>query len=148
MTALARKLLETTPRVRQALIVKLRRGGLRYTLPQLQILRLISECPHTVSELAELQGVTKATMSATISRLVSRGLISRNYSLDDRRQIVIEPTLKGRAVSDEATRNTEAIADDLLACLTNTEKDALMAGLDLLTSALDLGGGSDGRTSI
>lgn len=135
MTDLALKLVAAVPLVRQTLIAKLRQGGLRYSLPQLQILALVRECPRTVSELAELQGVTKATMSATISRLAHQGLIDRRHAADDRRQVVVTLTPNGQAVRDEASRRSEALVDEMLACLTGEEKHVLMLGLELLTSA-------------
>ncbi len=137
MTDLALKLIETTSRLRQILPVQLRRGGVRNSLPQLEVLARLSERPRTVSELAELQGVTKATMSATVSRLAKLGLARRNHALEDHRQVIVEPTPKGRAVSEEVQKRLEAMLDEIVARLSGEEKAALMAGLESLASALD-----------
>ncbi len=137
MSDLALKLIETIPRVRRMMVVRLRQRGVRRSVPQLQVLELVRERPHTVTELAELQAVTKATMSATLSRMADEGLVRRNHPPDDHRQVIVESTAKGRAVSEGARRKAEAILDDILAYLSSEEKDSLMGGVELLKSAVE-----------
>jgi DNA-binding MarR family transcriptional regulator len=137
MTDLARKLIETVPRVRQILVASLRRHGVRHSIPQLQILTLVADRPRTVTELAELQGVTKATISATLSRMAGQGLVRRNRALHDQRQVIVLPTANGRAVSEAAKKKAAAILDGIVACLSPEEKDVLMSGLELLMRAVE-----------
>lgn len=137
MTDLARKLLEIVPRIRTILVAQLRQQGVRHSIPQLQILERIGERPRTVSELAALQDVTKATMSATLTRMASQDLIGRERAPDDRRIVWITPTEQGRAVSKIARKQAEIILDEILAPLSAEEKDALKRGLAPLLSAVE-----------
>lgn len=137
MTDLALKLIETVPLVRRHLVVKLRQLGVRHSIPQLQVLALVGDHPRTVSELAELQGVTKATMSATLSRMADRGLVRRHKDRADQRQVIVAPTAKGRAVIQNASKRAEAILDELVASLSAEEKDTLTRGVELLMSAVE-----------
>lgn len=137
MTILAHKLIEIVPRIRKYLVVRLRQNGVHHSISQLQILELTGERPRTVSELAALQGVSKATMSATLSRMTRQGLVSRQKPLDDQRVVFIEPTAAGRAVSEEAREKAEAILDEMIASLSREEKDTLLRGLILLTNAVE-----------
>lgn len=142
MTGLALKLIETIPRARQMMVMRLRQHGVRRSVAQLQVLELVRGHPRTVSELAELQAVTKATMSATLSRMADEGLLRRSHAPDDHRQIIVGPTAKGRAVSEGARKEAEAILDEILACLSSEDRDALMRGVDLLNSAVERAHGS------
>jgi DNA-binding MarR family transcriptional regulator len=136
VSELALRLIETIPRVRQTLVVRLRRQGVRASIPQLQILDLLQERRLTVSQLAELQGVTKATMSVSLARMAGQGLIQRLRPPGDRRRVVIELTAKGRAVSRRARRKAERVLDEMIAGLSHREQAVLLKALaQLLTAA-------------
>ncbi len=137
MTDLALKLIRTIPRVRQVLVMRLRQRGVRHSIPQLQVLALVEASPRTVSELAEVQGVTKATMSVTLARMANQGLVSRKHALDDQRQVIVGPTAKGRAASERAQDVAEAILDEMVARLSREEKELLTSGVELLMSAVE-----------
>jgi DNA-binding MarR family transcriptional regulator len=83
----------------QVLSARLRRSLRRAGLPfsRFAILRLvIVRGPATSKALAETLGVTSANMPALIDRLEADGLVSRTRNTEDRREILIAPTPKGR----------------------------------------------------
>ncbi len=130
--SIAQMILETTPLVRRTITAKLRRDGISQPLPQLQVLALLAERPRNLSELAELQGVTLASMSNTVSRLADEGLVSRRQLPEDRRQVILGLTPQGKAAREAARTKAEAMVNDLLAFLSSEEQNTLMAGLDVL----------------
>ena len=69
------------------------------TMPQLSILQaLAEESPLPVSKISQKIHLSTATVSVTTTRLVANGLIDRKRSTDDRRQVLLELTDKGRDV--------------------------------------------------
>lgn len=137
VTELALKLLETVPSIRKFLVAQLRQQGIEHSIPQLQILERISEHPRTVSELAELQNVTKPTMSATLSRMAKQDLIRRERALEDQRVVMILATEKGQAISQNARQKATAILDALVSNISPEDQDRLTDGLELLISAVE-----------
>lgn len=54
-----------------------------------------------VVELSKKTGLAKTTLTSMLDRMEKKGLISRNYDKDDRRQIRIALTEKSRELSDK-----------------------------------------------
>ncbi len=72
---------------------------------------LASRGPQNLSGLAELVGVTAATATRMCDRLVKKGLVVRDTAQDDRRQVRLELTPRGRSVVDAVTdRRRQEIA--------------------------------------
>jgi DNA-binding MarR family transcriptional regulator len=93
------------------------------SLPKLRILLLLLSRPGTTAQLlvAEL-GVTAATVSELVEKLVQAGFIERGQQRDDRRRIPLSLTAEGLAVVGEIrlgnrvylTEVAELLSDDLL----------------------------------
>ena len=62
---------------------------------QLAMLRILSERPVTLAELRQGLAMHPATLGQLIDRLVRLGLVDRRSSPDDRRQRLVEPTMRG-----------------------------------------------------
>ncbi|NUS40041.1 MAG: MarR family transcriptional regulator [Terrabacter sp.] len=52
----------------------------------------------TPAQLADACGVTRATMTARVDRLVQRGHVTREVDPVDRRRIIVRPTRSGRSL--------------------------------------------------
>ena len=64
---------------------------------------LASRGPQNLAGLAEAVGVTPATATRMCDRLVRKGLIRRRTERDDRRQLRVALTVKGRSLVDAVT---------------------------------------------
>ena len=91
-------ILQTGKRIHEALIINRARDlsktlGENISLNQLHMIRLVYRLRETgVKELAEMLQVSAPSASAMVDRLVEQGLLSREQSPHDRRQVIIRLT--------------------------------------------------------
>jgi DNA-binding MarR family transcriptional regulator len=72
-------------------------------------------------------------MAHTVAELEADGLVDRTPDPDDRRQILIELTERGReALADERARREGWLAEAIAAELTGDEQELLMQAVPLL----------------
>ncbi|RPE01034.1 MarR family transcriptional regulator [Candidatus Pantoea deserta] len=106
------------------------------TYPQyLVMLVLWAKDDLTVSEIGEQLFLDSATLTPLLKRLESAGLIHRQRSRQDERQVVVTLTEQGRALQSRASAIPEAIQ-----CATACDDDTLLAlknELDLLRDNLN-----------
>lgn len=88
------------------------------------------------SELAQEQGVTRATMSGLIRQLERQGLVTREGDPDDGRQTTIILTADGLELIAQILPHYYALINELLAPLGKGEKTDLKAQLELLLSGI------------
>ena len=96
------------------------------------LLTMLSVQPRTLSELANLQGVSLPTMSNSISAMVQRGWVRRTAPPKDRRVVIIEVTPTGKAALERVGRAAEAHLAVLLTPLDAASRRRLQAGLAVL----------------
>src|SRR5258707_15784413 len=96
------------------------------------LLTMLSVQPRTLSELANLQGVSLPTMSNSISAMVQRGWARRTAPPKDRRVVIIEVTPTGKAAVERVGRAAEAHLAVILAPLDVASRRRLRAGLGVL----------------
>jgi DNA-binding MarR family transcriptional regulator len=87
---------------------------------------------YTQKQLAELVGLDKTTMVATLDELEAAGLARRVPSATDRRAHVIEVTPAGRRKIIAANKLVEQVQADVLASVTEQDGEALLATLGRL----------------
>ena len=105
------------------------------TLPQLRVLFQVRRSPKiTTGQLARCMGITMSTTSGLVAKLADRGLVSRSSSADDRRQIPLELTEKGRQLAGELAEVTRPFLDELADEL-GPDLTQVVAALEDLTSA-------------
>ncbi len=103
------------------------------SIPQLRSLAFINRSPGaSLCKLAEHLGVTSATASATIERLVQRNLVERTHHPSERRRIVLNLTDEGKYHLQQSLDQTRAHIADLLKGLTAEELSQIEQGLTLL----------------
>jgi DNA-binding MarR family transcriptional regulator len=85
------------------------------TGPRLSALSvLVFGGPQSLAGLAEAEQVTPPTMSRLVDALVTAGLATREAAMEDRRQVRIAATAKGRRLLEEGrTRRVRALAGQL-----------------------------------
>ncbi|MET4094626.1 MarR family transcriptional regulator [Arthrobacter sp. UYCu712] len=105
------------------------------TYPQyLVMLVLWEEQPRSVRELGEELGLDSGTLSPLLKRLEALGLVERRRSVEDERRVEVFLTDAGAALSAEAGRLPQQLAD--AAGLSPAELDQLRDTLGRLTAAL------------
>ncbi len=93
------------------------------------VLRAALSGEHTQSELAEMVGLDKTTMVATVDELERAGLAERRLSPRDRRARILSVTPAGKRKVTEAEKVKERVQADVLGELSAQEGAALMRAL-------------------
>ena len=104
-------------------LVALRRSGAPYEL--------------TPTELARSQMMTSGGMTSVIDRLERRGLVARAPNPADRRGSLVRLTPEGRSLIERAMERHVEVEQELIASLSNRERDDLVRGLRSLLLTLD-----------
>lgn len=101
------------------------------TLQQLKVLMLaVYRAPLSAHDVATALGVSAATVSGLVARLVEHGLLRQEPSADDRRVRHLRATDAGHAALDQVARMQVRHRRELLVRLTDAEVAALRTGLD------------------
>ena len=126
-------LFTVTTRLRDARLDKaLKPLGLNVTRHRaVAVIALLEPC--TMSELADLSAIDRTTMTRIVDQLVVRELASRATPSEDRRQVVLTLTAKGRAVYhralkviDEVNRVAlEGLSDEVLRAAARLQQTVL-----------------------
>jgi DNA-binding MarR family transcriptional regulator len=93
--------------------------------------------PTTLGELAQHMGVTPATMSIAIDRLVRAGYVTRVRSAADRRRAELRLTNAGQRIKSASSVLEPERAKTLLERIPASERAAALAGLVRLAAAAD-----------
>lgn len=91
-----------------------------------------SEGHLTQRELQESAGISSASVSEVLAKLECAGLIARQRSNEDRRQMDIKLTDAGRARAEDYIEEHRHFEARCLACLSTKEQEQLVAMLDRL----------------
>ena len=112
------------------------RTGRRVSAHQVSILdHLDAEQPMAISDLAEHMGVTAATMSIAVGRLVQQGYVTRVLDPVDRRKAQLRLTDAGVRVCAANSVLEPSLVEAMLAELSERERRAALHGLALLGRA-------------
>jgi DNA-binding MarR family transcriptional regulator len=128
----AREILKIIPLVMRTVAAELRAAGELPAPAHFGLLTMLSAHPRTLSELANLQGVSLPTMSNSITSMVQRGWVRRTAPPKDRRVVIIEVTPTGRAALERVGRAAEAHLGVILAPLDAASRRRLQGGLAVL----------------
>jgi DNA-binding MarR family transcriptional regulator len=90
-----------------------------------------------LTDLARHMGVTPATMSVAVGRLVRDGYVRRGHDARDRRAVRLRLTAAGRRMRDAAEVLDAGLAANLLGRLTVPQRRAALDGLEHLARAAD-----------
>jgi DNA-binding MarR family transcriptional regulator len=107
------------------------------TLPQLRVLFYVRAHPGTTTNaLATRLGLTTATISGLVDKLVRAGLVERRQREDDRRVIPLWLTAEGDATAGEIRQGNRAYLTALAAHL-DDDLAPVTAALERLVAAID-----------
>ncbi len=144
---------ELADRLHRALIALIPRSRRRHssrvaigdvTLAQLSILlTLHDQGPIRMAKLAALERVSAPTITVSIRRLETLGLVKRSPDPADLRSVLVDITPKGLALHRESLANRQASAVTLLSQLSQADLDSLTKALAPLER---LAGHADSRT--
>lgn len=138
----AREILETVPRVMRFIRAEMRRhASPQLSVPQFRVLAYLGRTPGTsLSDVAEYLGVSTPTASATVDRLVRRGLVERGQHPAERRRVVLRLTQTGKALLERVRTLTRAPITQILAALPESDLRSLGEGLAVMRRAFGLQG--------
>lgn len=85
--------------------------------------------PLRMSDLAEALGMTAASASALIDRMVQRGFVARRSDPDDRRTVLVELSRRGQRILDIMERGSSDHFTRMIEKMTASERDALATTL-------------------
>ena len=95
----------------------------------------------SASEIISRGAMDKVTVSRAVARLVERGLVRRKADAEDRRRVALTLSRKGASLFNAVVPEALAYERQLLAALTDDERQSLMHLLEkLLDSARTLEG--------
>jgi DNA-binding MarR family transcriptional regulator len=87
---------------------------------------------YTQTELARMVGLDKTTMVVTVDELEAAGLAERRSSQTDRRTRVIAVTKAGERKAGEAEAILQAVREDVLSALPESERQVFLRALGRL----------------
>jgi len=106
------------------------------TMPQLKVmLTLFREGPTRMSEIASSLGVTLATSTGVVDRLVKRGLVVRESFPGDRRVVVCRLSEDGQDYTSRLWLSGRVQIQRLLAAMTPEQLALVARGTDLFIEA-------------
>lgn len=110
------------------------------------VIRVLAGQDRTLTELADLLGVTKQSAIKVVDDMERRGLLSREPHPSDRRAKVLTLTARGRTVRAAALAESRAMEAELRASAGDAAADALRDGLLAFLGAHgDAGAALEGR---
>ena len=122
-------------RLSKALEVALTEVGL--SLPQYRLLVYLSGGSERATVLAGRLDVSPPSLTALVDGAVSRGLVERRASDDDRRAVRHEVTAAGQSALSEGDAAIAAALERFLGHLTAPQARKVVEGLELLGQAMD-----------
>ena len=130
----ASELMEAMPVIMQFVRTEMRsQREPSLSVPQFRVLAFLSRHPDaSLSEVSEHIGITRATASPMIERLVQRSLVDRQADPTERRHIMLKLTPEGSARLEEMRGRTRQKLAEQLNGLTLAELEQVSAGLKIL----------------
>jgi DNA-binding MarR family transcriptional regulator len=126
---------------RAALLVRLlvkQVGDSAVSRTEAEVLRLLSDGPRRITELAELEGVAQPTMTLLIKRLEESGWVRREGLANDGRVVLVNITEAGRVVLEAFRARLLAAMRTDLEQMRDDELSALCSATMTLGSFVDV----------
>lgn len=90
----------------------------------------------SVNLLSEILGVDKSTVSRSVDKLVTNGILVREIDSKDRRSISLSLSSKGHSVFDEIEKRATEYFDEVVARIPSDRCSGVIDGLQCLVEAL------------
>lgn len=133
----AQQVLEIIPIVMQVVAAELRQSGDDINPAHFHLLKILSQGPRQLSELAEMRSVSQPTMSNTITTLEVRGWVTRTRSHEDRRVVEVSITSEGMRILESIFERMNAIIAQKLGGQPEDKQLVLSQGLKILQKVFE-----------
>jgi DNA-binding MarR family transcriptional regulator len=136
----SREILEVIPPIQRRIRNEMRKSIAEdLSLPQLRGLLYCRRHPGTsLSDLAAFLELSLPSASKLVDGLLARGWLTRQTAQDDRRRMTLDLTEKGRTQLESAHEITLQRLEEIIADLSDDERDLIIQGLSLLRAAFNL----------
>ncbi len=133
----ARALLDGLPPVMWFIRAHMRRHRTYgISVPQFRTLVLIDRYPTaSLSAVSEHLGCALPSASRMVQGLVTRKLVVRRGCREDRRQVSLDLTARGRSILETAREGTLTLLAGQVSSLSETQQNAIATAMDLLRAA-------------
>lgn len=130
----AHEVLEVVPLIMRTIRAEMRSQRTPdLSIPQFRALAFLNRQPgSSLSHVAEHVGLTLPSASTLMNGLVTRRLVARQTSPDDRRRVTLSLTAGGKAILEAARRETQSHLSSRLSALSAAERDAVSRAMQLL----------------
>lgn len=135
----ARKFWETMPLFMKAMATQSRQGIHNIAPVHYRVLGMLSHTDCNLSQLAERQGVSLPSISATAQTLVERGWLERSRSVKDRRVVNLTVTPQGLLVLKQEHERMQDWLAERLKGLSDEELEIITKSMEILQQAFDSG---------
>ena len=75
----------------------------------------------TPKQISEILCLETSTISGVLDRMQKKGLIDRVINRDDRREVRVVPTEKGKALAEPISKIIDEVNEEVLKCFTDEE---------------------------
>jgi DNA-binding MarR family transcriptional regulator len=132
--AIAREILEAVPVIMRTIRSEMRgHQPNELTVPLFRALMFLERDPGaSLLDLSTHLGLTSPTVCKIVDGLVSKHLVSRQPSTDDRRKITLMLTSDGRDILEKARISTQARLAERLSLLSASEREAVFRAFELI----------------
>lgn len=111
-----------------------------------RVLAILGRFPGiSASEIIARGAMDKVTVSRAVARLGDRGLVRRKADAEDRRRVALALSRKGVSLFNEVVPEALAYERQLLAALTDEERESLMNLMEKLLNSARTLDGDEGR---
>lgn len=107
------------------------------TLPQAQVLRVLRRGPIPTGRLAAELRISAPAITQLTDRLIRKGLIEREASVDDRRSVIVALSPEGRQLVDQFRQRRSQIFSGALAQLSEAEQAQVIQAMEKVIEALE-----------
>jgi DNA-binding MarR family transcriptional regulator len=137
-TTCAQEVLEAAPTLVWYIRLHMRKHRQGLSVPQFRALVKVRDVPAvSLSVVADHLGASMPTASRIVGKLVERGLLTRSGCADDRRQVALHLTERGRAVVDAAHEATRAQLESDFAGLSAADRGRVRETMIILKSLFE-----------
>lgn len=102
-----------------------------------QIMIALAKGPHSVSQLAEVVGVSRPAATQLVDRLVEHGMVERRHDPEDRRVVFVDYTPGEREIARRIVKARRKPLEQTIERMTDEEAEAFLKGMRLLVESLD-----------
>jgi len=107
------------------------------TMPQWRVLVLADGEPQSVKSVAEDLGIHPSNATRLCDRLVRAGLLDRRQLEQDRRQVVLTLTTRGRRIVARVFAHRRRAVEQILAAMPEEQRAAVAEAIDALVTAAE-----------